>query len=65
MKYRQLERILANMTVEELDKDVVIFIPSSGKRLNLDKSHCFYSSKNQLILNAKENTSEEKVVKHK
>ncbi len=53
------------MTNEELDQDVVIFIPSSGKRFTLDKSHCFYSSKNQLILNAKENTNEEKVVKHK
>ncbi len=65
MKYRQLESILVNMTNEELDHDVVIFIPSSGKRFTLDKSHCFYSSKNQLILNAKENTNEEKVVKHK
>lgn len=65
MKYKHLERILFNMTVEELDKDVLIFIPSSGKSFTLDKSHCFYSSKNQLILNLKENTNEEKVVKHK
>jgi len=65
MKYKHLERILFNMTVEELDKDVLIFIPSSGKNFTLDKSHCFYSSKNQLILNLKENTNEEKVVKHK
>ena len=65
MKYRQLESILVNMTDEELDHDVVIFVPSSGKNFTLDQSHCFYSSKNQLILNVKENTNEEKVVKHK
>lgn len=65
MKYRQLESILANMSDEELDHNVVIFIPSSGKNFTLDKSHCFYSSDNQLILNVKENPNVKKVVKHK
>ena len=53
------------MSDEELDHNVVIFIPSSCKNFTLYKSHCFYSSDNQLILNVKENPNVKKVVKHK
>ena len=66
MKYKNLKNVINNMSDEELNRQVIVFVPNSkGTKLFYVDNNYFYSHKNQVVLNAIVETPEQKSIKHK
>ncbi len=54
------------MSDEELNRQVIVFVPNSkGTKLFYVDNNYFYSHKHQVVLNAIVETPEQKSIKHK